>query len=364
MRALLLSTVAAPTCEGGCGSCNTAAGYHIKLVNAVDSEPLFSIVMPTRNRPRDFVRALDSVLGQTCRDAEVIVVVDGSDDAARATYESIERASPTRVRFLYLMHRARGHGHCFARNHGIESACGTFIGFLDDDDYWTDTDFLNRAKAELERHGADAYFANQSAFEQDGREVTGLWLSSLSSQLPNSVRQGRTVYPVTVEQLLQARGFAHMNCWLVRKTQFVEAGGMDETLRYEPDLDIYMRVLDRGGTLLHDESIVSRHHVPDPTRKDNASTANGRVQKLLIQLTVADKHLITLRHPALLQRTRVRKGHILKRLAEALAESGELRCASHYARQGLVALPTAGWLLKTIWLSLRSIASPTALPRG
>jgi len=153
-----------------------------------------------------------------------------------------------------------------------------------------------------------------------------------------------------------------MNCWLVRKTVFIAAGGMDESLRYEPDYDIYMRVLDRSSKILHDEQVVSRHHVPDSSMQNNASTANGRMQKLLYQLMVVEKHLVSLQHPDLLARTRVRKGHILKRMAEALVENGQYRRASHYARQGLVTLPTLGWLLRTAELAARAAVSPRARP--
>jgi glycosyltransferase involved in cell wall biosynthesis len=322
--------------------------------------PLFCIIIPTRNRPEEFATALQSVLAQSCRDLEVVVVDDGSDDDARSRYALVEHAAPPNVRFLRLMQRARGHGHCFARNHGIEVARGTFVGFLDDDDCWADPQYLERAKAEILHHGADVYFANQSAFTHDGREVHGLWLNRLGSLLPDTLRQRRKVYPVTIEQLMKVRGFAHMNCWLVRRSLFIEAGGMDENLRYEPDLDIYMRVIDRAGTILHDEHVVARHQVPDPSRKSNASTANGQLQRLLFQLMVAEKHLIGLHHPVLLERTRERKGHILKRLAEALAKDGEYRHASHYARLGLVTLPTFGWLVKTAWLSVRAVVSPGA----
>ena len=318
--------------------------------------------MPTRNRPQDFARALESVLAQNCKELEVIVVDDGSSDDARAEYDRAARESPPNVRFLHLMQRARGHGHCFARNHGVDVAQGSYIGFLDDDDLWVDPDFLGRARDSLAAYNADAYFANQEAFTHDGRPVQGLWLARLGEKIPQSVRSGRRIYPVSVSQLLLVGGFAHMNCWLVRKATFVAAGCMDESLRYEPDLDIYMRVLDNSSTILHDEHVVARHHVPDPSMKSNASTANGQMQKLLYQLMVVEKHLVSLQHPDLLARARIRKGHILKRMAEALAENGQYRRASHYARQGLVTLPTLGWLLRTAELAARAAVSPRARP--
>lgn len=343
--------------EAACGTQGPAPSPATAFaVPVAPAAPTFSIIIPTRNRPQDFARALQSVLAQDCPDFEVVVVDDGSDDAARAQYARVAHDAPANVRFLPLMQRARGHGHCFARNHGIDAARGEYIGFLDDDDLWTDPTFLSRAREHLVQHGADAYFANQSAITHDGQDVPGLWLAGLGQTLPAATRQGRPVYPVTVEQLLLAPGFAHMNAWLVRRSVFLAAGGMDETLRYEPDLDIYMRVLDHARTILHDESVVALHHVPDPQRQANASTANGPLQKLQIQLKVADKHLISLRHPALVARTRQRKGHILKRLAEGLAARGQYGHARHYALQGLVALPTVGWAWRTLQLAWLAVA--------
>ena len=51
--------------------------------------PLFSVVMATRNRPALFRQALESVLGQSCRDIEIIVVNDGSASEHQPAYESI-----------------------------------------------------------------------------------------------------------------------------------------------------------------------------------------------------------------------------------------------------------------------------------
>lgn len=312
----------------------------------------FSIVIPTRNRPDDFGRALHAVLNQSYQDLEIVVVNDGSDVHHLEAYRRIEAAAPPQVRFLHLMQRTRGHGHCFARNEAVAVARGQYIGFLDDDDLWTDPDFLTRAQQALQHHEADLYLANQTARTHDGRAISDLWLNKLGPLLPATVRQPGGVYPVSVEQLLLANGFGHMNCWLVRKTLFLEVGGMDESLRYEPDLDIYMRVLDKARLILHDERVVALHHVPDPDKSVNASTANGKVQKLLFQLYTADKHLMHLTRPSLVRGARRRKGYLLKRLAEQLAVDRRYGNAFLAARQGLAVLPTLGWLARTFLLGL------------
>ena len=77
--------------------------------------PLFSVLMPTRNRATLFAAALGSVLSQECRDLEVVVVDDGSDEADAAQCRALCQAD-ARVRLLVLPRRSRGHGQSYALN--------------------------------------------------------------------------------------------------------------------------------------------------------------------------------------------------------------------------------------------------------
>jgi glycosyltransferase involved in cell wall biosynthesis len=91
--------------------------------------PLFSIVIPTYNRP-DFLRqALDSVQAQSFRDYEAVVVDDGSSEDVA----SVALAAGEQVR---LVKRLQNGGLAGARNDGIAAAKGEYIAFLDSDDLW------------------------------------------------------------------------------------------------------------------------------------------------------------------------------------------------------------------------------------
>ncbi len=92
--------------------------------------PLVSVVIPTYNREDLVGRALKSVLRQTCRELEVIVVDDGSTDATPRIMAGV--ADP-RVRYEVL---EGNYGGAHARNVGIELARGEYVAFLDSDDYW------------------------------------------------------------------------------------------------------------------------------------------------------------------------------------------------------------------------------------
>jgi glycosyltransferase involved in cell wall biosynthesis len=94
--------------------------------------PLVSAVIPTHRRPKQVIRAIESVLRQTYSPIEVIVVIDGLDDDTRAAVEALRHPSVT---CLETGHHV---GPAEARNMGIRAAKGIYIGLLDDDDEWTD----------------------------------------------------------------------------------------------------------------------------------------------------------------------------------------------------------------------------------
>ena len=94
-----------------------------------DSE-IISTVIPTRNRPELVSKAVKSALSQTIQSIEVIVVIDGPDEA---TTNELDRITDPRLRVITLPVNL---GVANARNVGVAAATGTWIAFLDDDDEW------------------------------------------------------------------------------------------------------------------------------------------------------------------------------------------------------------------------------------
>jgi len=89
---------------------------------------LVSIIIPTYNRGGLCRKAVDSVLAQTYRNLEVIVVDDGSVDDTKDIVSNLEE----RVKYVWQENA----GVSAARNHGLDVAQGEFIAFLDSDDSW------------------------------------------------------------------------------------------------------------------------------------------------------------------------------------------------------------------------------------
>ena len=91
--------------------------------------PRVSVIIPTYNRSGLVKEAVESVLAQTFKNLEVIVVDDGSTDDTRNVIEGI---GDERVKYF---HKQNG-GVSSARNFGIQKAQGQYIAFLDSDDLW------------------------------------------------------------------------------------------------------------------------------------------------------------------------------------------------------------------------------------
>jgi glycosyltransferase involved in cell wall biosynthesis len=89
-----------------------------------------SVVIPTCDRPELATRAVRSALAQTHRDLEVIVVVDGPDEA---TEKALAEVGDPRLRVVVLPVRGRAPN---ARNAGARGARGRWVALLDDDDEW------------------------------------------------------------------------------------------------------------------------------------------------------------------------------------------------------------------------------------
>jgi hypothetical protein len=91
--------------------------------------PLVSVIVPTRDRPHFLPRAVDSALVGMGEDVEVIVVPNGADASWRSALSAYARDPRVRISPI-----DRPHANA-ARNHGMELARGTYLRFLDDDDY-------------------------------------------------------------------------------------------------------------------------------------------------------------------------------------------------------------------------------------
>src|SRR2546430_1228645 len=108
-------------------SCRSSSGDSPIITRSMP-EPLVSVILPVYNREKSVARAVESVLAQTYRPLELIVVDDGSTDGTRGVLEQFGG----RIALL----RQPNAGAYSARNLGLRHARGELVAFIDSDDIW------------------------------------------------------------------------------------------------------------------------------------------------------------------------------------------------------------------------------------
>lgn len=317
----------------------------------------FTVIIPSRNRPALLRKAIDSVLMQTHPSVEILVVNDGSDGENEQAYAALANELSGRVRFLNLEKAENGHGQSGSINRGADAAQGNFLCFLDDDDYWIDPDHLARAHQCIHAHdgAVDIYFSNQHAFLNEVPVSEALWLEPLKDALPTQAKADSAgTYRVTLNELMKCNGFGHLNTTLVRKMLYAQISGMDENIRYECDLDFYLRIIDAAAAIRYYPGYTSRHNAPDPTKTLNMSTAVSFTQKMLFRAYVWDKALLFARSAAIRNTALRSKAYTYKKIASALVRDAQFKQGFYYAREALAGGATLKWLAYCAYVGLRA----------
>jgi glycosyltransferase involved in cell wall biosynthesis len=204
------------------------------------SVPKVSVVIPTYNRSHYVLGAMESVLGQSLGDLELIVVDDGSTDD---TASAVRGVADPRVRLL----PRRNGGLQAALNQGFAVARGVYWARLDDDDLWA-PDMLETTVGVLERRpDVGLVYAKSRAMDESGRPLRFTFGS-----------RGR--YPDDpLRSLLASCCFGH-HTTLTRRECFTDVGPFDEALRSCEDWDFFLRVA-RRHTVAFTDRVLSYHRV-------------------------------------------------------------------------------------------------------
>ena len=216
---------------------------------------------------------------------------------------------------------------------------------------------LSRIRSAIARRAAapDLIFSSQAAFLDNQRKEGPIWLEGLIAKLERAERRPGDdgLYSVSVEDLVGAGGFCHLNTMIVRRALYDAIGGMDESIRWECDHDLFLRLIDKAVTCYCRRP--SSHATTSPiSEAASMTTSLGEVQRRLFQLRVFENASLFAEHPQIRSHCRQYHGYTLKRIAEALALAGDRRSAAYYARLALAAAPTMKWFGYATALVFRS----------
>lgn len=124
-------------------------------------QKMISVIIPTYNRKEKLPRCIESVLGQSYRNIEVLVVDDASTDGTEELFVDV---SDPRLRYLRY---ETNEGACYARNYGARHAKGELLAFQDSDDVWHG-DKLEKQYDHLLSEGADLCFCGMNRISEGG----------------------------------------------------------------------------------------------------------------------------------------------------------------------------------------------------
>lgn len=131
-----------------------------------NEKPLVSVVMPVYNAERFLRQAIDSVLNQTYRNIELILVDDYSGDGS----VQIMKEYAGRDNRVCLIFNDRNRGVAQTRNNGIQAAAGEYIALLDSDDVWELTKLDRQLKLLLEEN-ADITYCSLDFINENGEKI-------------------------------------------------------------------------------------------------------------------------------------------------------------------------------------------------
>lgn len=183
------------------------------------AEPSVSVIIPTYNRAPMVVEAVESVLAQSFRDFELIVVDDGSSDNTQDLLAPYGDA----LRLL----RQENRGVSAARNLGLASSQGAFIAFLDSDDLWH-SDKLSVQTSYLRTFPGAALCHTDEIWVRNGARVNpGKRHAKAEGKAFLRLLRDSLISPSTV---------------MIRRSVLEAAGGFDESLPACEDYALWLRI--------------------------------------------------------------------------------------------------------------------------
>lgn len=226
--------------------------------------PTVSVIIPAYQVTTYIAEAVDSILAQSYRDFEIIVVNDGCPDTA-----NLERAlAPYLSRIRYI--RQENAGPSAARNAGIRAATGEWIALLDADDGW-DPEYLASQIGYLDRHPEIDLVYPDAVYFGEGPLVGRRFMEMCPSR-----------GEVTIAGLLEERCCVFISV-LARRRTLLDAGLFDPAMRRAEDFDMWLRVLGVGGRIGYQPRVLARY------RKRETSASVDTQSMIAGQLYALDK---------------------------------------------------------------------------
>jgi glycosyltransferase involved in cell wall biosynthesis len=332
--------VANDDCEGLCHLVFVMNTTTARL--AATRSPLVSVIIPAYQAAEHIGAALESALGQTFSNHEVIVINDGSPDRPQL----LQALRPYRDRIRYLEHSNQGPSA--ARNSGVLAAKGEYVAFLDSDDFWFPSYLEEQMRVLQGPPDLDLVYCN-------ARRV-----GALAGDWPTCMGASPSHGPVTFESLAREQCTVLTSFTVTRRQAVLDAGLFDVNFRRSEDFDLWLRMAYRGLRMGYHRMVLGSHELREEGLSgDRDALREAQVavyRKLLLTLELCEERAAMLqaqieRCEALVQLDRG-KDHLLSgRYREAVLA---IRQANAFYRRprfsvALALLPIMPWVVRQVY---------------
>lgn len=214
-----------------------------------------SVIIPTHNRGNDIKKSIYSVINQTFRPYEIIIVSDGSTDNTKQVVSKIQEEYNNIYFYEYFPNMGANH----ARNYGINKSNGNIIAFLDDDDEWLE----NKLEKQI-----NCFTQNQSI----GLVYTGVYNIYLDDNityisLPKHYKDIR-------KEILFHNIISTTSTVCVKKDVLLKVGAFDENLPALQDYDLWIRICQKYYIYGIQEPLINYYNKRKTRNQISSNTEN------------------------------------------------------------------------------------------
>lgn len=198
----------------------------------------FSVIIPLFNKAPFIKKTLESVISQTFRDFEIVVVDDGSTDESANIADGILKDCGCEHKLIHQINT----GVSTARNNGIAAANGEYVCFLDADDWW-ETTFMEEMDKLISEYPDAGLYCTNYYYVHNGKSTVKLDIPS-----------GYFKYCKEYARTLCMSASSSSSC--ISKDILNEMGGFKPHLKLGEDFDLWIRIALKYGTAILNKPLV------------------------------------------------------------------------------------------------------------
>lgn len=226
--------------------------------------PLVSVITPAYNAEKHIEETINSVISQTFKDWELIIVDDGSTDKTSKVIEPY--LINKNIKYVYQQNAKQGK----ARNLGIENSTGKYIAFLDADDLWA-TDKLEKQIVVLQSHNVDVVYSQGWVLIDNEKP-------SENNRVGNVAIKGITKGSAFLNRLLVQNQIPMLSVILKREKLIdVNCFSTNPEVQNAEDYQLWLKLADNNCTFygMEERLYYYRLHQNQSTRSDMYATINS-----------------------------------------------------------------------------------------